>query len=172
MKTLFTNGTLQSFTPVFCIPFSTHWTLVIAFIGLLVTTNNVSFIVPLSVKYFLVYCRLEKFYTAISSVIGLLGKFVDWKCFGDGWCLMDAFRLNYFIRFWQVHSNNRWHKFRGSIRKFFMCGPQSGLSLLFRKWCFWWFHLRYPLGLCHGVPHCRTSTMTYSRTLFLILVEK
>ena len=87
MKTLFTNGTLQSFTPVFCIPFSIHWTLVIAFIGLLVTTNNVSFIVPLSVKYFLVYCRLEKFYTAISSVIGLLGKFVDWNCFGDGWCL-------------------------------------------------------------------------------------
>ena len=113
-----------------------------------------------------------KFYTAISSVIDLSNKFVDWKCFGDGWCLMDAFRLNYFIRFWQVHSNNRWHKFRGSIRKFFMCGPQSGLSLLFRKWCFWWFHLRYPLGLCHGVPHCRTSTMTYSRTLFLLIVEK
>ena len=50
--------------------------------------------------------------------------------------------------------------------------PQSGLTLLFRKWPFWWFCLRHPLGLCHGVPHCRTSTTTYSRTLFLVIVEK
>ena len=50
-------------------------------------------------------------------------------------------------------------------------GPQSGLTLLFGKWRFWWFRLRHPLGLCHGVPHCRTSTMTYSRTLFLLIVE-
>ena len=34
---------------------------------------------------------------------------------------MDAFRLNYFIRFRQVHSNNRWHKFNCSIRKLFGC---------------------------------------------------
>ena len=27
----------------------------------------------------------------------------------------------YFIRSWQVRSNNRWHKFSGSIRKFFGC---------------------------------------------------
>ena len=27
-------------------------------------------------------------------------------------------------------------------------------------------------GVCHGVPHCRTSTMTYSRTLVLLVVEK
>ena len=40
------------------------------------------------------------------------------------------------------------------------------------EWCFWWFCLRHLLGLCHGVPHCRTSTMTYSRTLFLLIVEK
>ena len=75
----------------------------------------------LSVKAFLVYCCLEKFYTAISSVIDLSNKFVDWKCFGYGWCLMDAFRLNYFIRSRQIHSNNRWCKFYGSIRKLFMC---------------------------------------------------
>ena len=43
------------------------------------------------------------------------------KCSRGGWCLMDAFRLNYFFRFRLVHSNNRWHKFHGSIRKFFEC---------------------------------------------------
>ena len=44
--------------------------LAIAFIGLLVATNGItSFVVPLSVKGFLVYRRLGKFYTAISSVI-------------------------------------------------------------------------------------------------------
>ena len=49
-----------------------------AFIGLLVTTNNItSSFVPLNVKGFLVYHRLEKFYTAISSVIDLPNKFVD-----------------------------------------------------------------------------------------------
>ena len=32
--------------------------------------------------------------------------------------------------------------------------------------------LAYPLGLCHGVPHCRTNTMTYLRTLFLLIVDK
>ena len=103
----------------------------------------------------------------------LSNKFADWMCFGDEWCLMDAFRLNYFIRFGQVRSNNRWHKFPGSIGKFIGgYGPQFCLTLLFRKWYFWWFHLLHPLGLCHGVPHCRTSTMTYSRTLFLLIVEK
>ena len=103
-------------------PFPASWTLAIAFIGLLVTTNNItSSFVPLNVKSFLVYHCLEKFYTAIFSVIDLSNKFVDWKCFRDGWCLMDAFRLNYFIRFRQVHSNNRWHKFNGSIRKLFGC---------------------------------------------------
>ena len=85
---------------LFYIPFPARWTLAIAFIGLLVTTNNItSSFVPLNVKGFLVYRRLEKFYTAISSVIDLSNKFVDWKCFGDGWCLMGAFSLNYLIRF-------------------------------------------------------------------------
>ena len=51
-------------------------------------------------------------------------------------------------------------------------GSQSGLTLLFGKWRFWWFRLCHPSSLCHGVSHCRTSTMTYSRTLFLIIVEK
>ena len=51
-------------------------------------------------------------------------------------------------------------------------GPQAGLTLLFGNWRFWWFCLRHPLGLCHGVSHCSTSTMTYSRTLFLLIVEK
>ena len=84
------------------------------------TTNNITrFVVPLSVKGFLVYHHLIKLYIAISSVIDLTNIFVDWKCFGDGWCLMDAFRLNYFIQSRQVHSNNRWHKFH--IRKFFGC---------------------------------------------------
>ena len=79
--------------------------LAIAFIGFLVTTNRItSFVVPLSVKGFLIYRRLEKLYTAISSAIDLSNKFVDRKCFGDGWCLMDAFRYNYFIRSRQVHS--------------------------------------------------------------------
>ena len=41
----------------------------------------------------------------------------------------------------------------------------------FRKTTFWWFRLRHPLRLYHVVLHCRTSTMTYSRTLFLVIVE-
>ena len=121
------------------------------------------FAAPLSVKGLLVYRRLEKLYTAISSVIDLSNKFVGWKCFGDGWCLIDAFRLNYFIQSRQVLSNNRWHKFHGSIIKTFGCTDHNR---------FWWFHLRHPLGLCHGVSHCRTNAMTYSRTLLLLLVEK
>ena len=133
MKPLFTNGTLSPFTPVFCIPFPPRWTPVIAFIRLLVTTNNItSFVVSLSVKG-LAHCCLEKSYTAISSVIDLSKRFVDWKCFGDGWCLMDAFRLNYFIRFRQVHSNNRWHKFHGSIRKFFGCMDHNLAWLYFSE---------------------------------------
>ena len=48
------------------------------FIELLVATNNItSSFVPLNVKGFLVYRHLEKFYTAISSVIDLSNKFVD-----------------------------------------------------------------------------------------------
>ena len=48
------------------------------FIGLLVTTSNItSSFVPLDVKGVLVYHRLEKFYTAISSGIDLSNKFVD-----------------------------------------------------------------------------------------------
>ena len=42
----------------------------------------------------------------------------------------------------------------------------------FQKMTFWWFCLHHPLGLCHSVSHCRTSTMTYSRTLFLLIVKK
>ena len=146
-----------------------RWKLTIAFIGLLVTTTNItSFFIPLNV----VYCCFEKFCTAISSVIDLLNKFVDWMSFGDGWCLMDAFRLNYFIRFNQVQSNNRWHKFHGRQHQkiLWVYGPQSALTLLFGKWRFWWLRLHHPLGLCLGVPHCRTSTMAYSRTLFLLLI--
>ena len=56
-----------------------------------------------------------------NSILQSLLITVDWKCFGDGWCLMDAFRRNCFIRYRQAHSNNRWHKFHGSIRKFFGC---------------------------------------------------
>ena len=98
------------------------------------TTNNItSFFVPLSVKGFLFYRRLKKLYTAISSVIGLSNKFVDWKCFGHGWCLMDAFRLNYFIRFSQVHSNKRWHKFHVSIKKFFECLDHNMAWLYFSE---------------------------------------
>ena len=82
---------------------------------------------------FLIYCRFEKFYTAVSSVIDLPNKFGDWKCFGDGSCLMDAFRLNYFIRFRQVQSNNRWHKFHGSIRKFFGCMDHNLAWLYFSE---------------------------------------
>ena len=48
------------------------------FIGLLVTTNNItSSFVPLNMKGFLFCHRLEKLYTAISSVIDLSNKFVD-----------------------------------------------------------------------------------------------
>ena len=53
-------------------------TLTIAFIGFLVTTNNsTNSFVPLNVKDFVVYHRLEKFYTAISFVTDLSNKFVD-----------------------------------------------------------------------------------------------
>ena len=51
---------LKPFTLVFCIPFPTRWTLVIAFIGLLVAINNItSFFLPLSVKGMLVYRSLK-----------------------------------------------------------------------------------------------------------------
>ena len=130
-----------------------RWTLAIAFIGLLVTTSNVtSFFVPLSVKGFLVYRRLEKFYTAISSVIDLSNKFVDWKCFGDGWCLMDAFRLNYFIRSRQVHSNNRWHKFHSSIRKFFGCMDHNLAWLYFSEMTFLMVLLTSSIGTLPWCP--------------------
>ena len=76
------------------------------------------------------------FYTSIllySSVIDLLNKFVDWKCFGGGWFLMGTFRSNYFIRSRQVHSNNRWYKFHGSIRKFFGCMDHNLAWLYFSE---------------------------------------
>ena len=67
------------------LPFPAHWTPVLIFIGLFATTNNItSFVVPLSVKGLLVYRRLEKLYTEVSSVIDLSDKFVDWKCLKDG----------------------------------------------------------------------------------------
>ena len=121
MKPLLTNGTLQPFTPVFCIPFphvEHSLSLLLDFSWLQAT--SLAFLYHW-VWNFLFYRHFEKFYTAISSVIDLSNKFVDWKCFGDGLCLIDAFRFNYFIRFRQVHSNNRWHKFHGSIRKLFGC---------------------------------------------------
>ena len=109
-------------------------TLAIPFIGLLVTRNKItSFFVPLSVKGFLIYHRLEIFYTAISSVIDLWTKFVEWKCFGVGWCLMDPCRLNHFIRCRQIHSNNRWHEFHVSIRKLFGCMDHNLAWLYFSE---------------------------------------
>ena len=62
--------------------------------------------------------------------------------------------------------------FMAAQKILWLYGPQSGLTLLFGKWRFLWFRLRHPLGLCNGVSHCRTSTVTYSRTLFLLIVEK
>ena len=62
---------------------------------------------PLNVKSFLVYRRLEKFYTAISPAIDLSNKFFNCKCFRDGWYRMVALRLNYLTRFRQVHGNYR-----------------------------------------------------------------
>ena len=61
----------------------------------------------------------------------------------------------------------------------FMAASENSLGVwttiwpdfIFRKMTFWWFRLHHPLGLYHGVLHCRTSTMTYSRTLFLLIVE-
>ena len=44
-------------------------------------------------------------------------------------------------------------------------------DLTFWKITFWWVRQRHPLGLCHGVLYCKTSIMTYSRTLFLVIVE-
>ena len=66
-------------------------------------------------------------------VTDLSNKFVDWKCFGNGWCLMDAFRLNNFIRSRQVHSNNIWHNFHGSIGKFFGCMDHNLAWLYFSE---------------------------------------
>ena len=88
---------LQPFTLIFCVPFPARWTLAITFILLLLTTNNItSFFVPLSVKGFLVYGRLEKLCTATSSVIDLSNKFVDWMCFGDGgaWCMLSGSNIS------------------------------------------------------------------------------
>ena len=66
---------------------------------------------PLSWK--MLYCNLLCHW----SVEGIC----NWKFFEDGWYLMGASRLNYFVASRQVHSNNRWHKFHGNIRKFFGC---------------------------------------------------
>ena len=68
-----------------------------------------TFGLPLSWK--ILYCSLLCHWS-VEQICGL-------KVFRDGWCLMNTFRLNYFIRFWQVHSNNRWHKFHGRVRKLF-----------------------------------------------------
>ena len=59
----------------------------------------------------ILYCNLLCHWS-VEQICGL-------KVFRDGWCLMNTFRLNYFIRFWQIHSNNRWHKFHGRVRKLF-----------------------------------------------------
>ena len=108
--------------PLFCIPFPHVEYLLSLLLDFSWPQKNItSFVVPLIAKGFLVYRRLEKFYTAISSVIDLSNKFMDWRCFGDRWCLMNAFRVNCYIRFREAHSNNRWHKFHGSIWKFFGC---------------------------------------------------
>ena len=46
---------------------------------------------------------------------------------------MDASRLNYFIQFRQIHSNNRCHKSHGSIRKFFGCMDHNLAWLYFSE---------------------------------------
>ena len=170
MKPLFTNGTLQPFTPVFYIPFPARWTLAIAFIGLLVTTNNItSSFVPLNVKGFLVYHRLEKFYTAISSVIdcwtnlwieSVSGMDCAW------WMLSGSTILSDLGKYTAIIDGTN-----------FMAASENSLGVwttiwpdfTFRKMTFF---LRHLLGLCHGVPHCRTSTMTFSRTFSPLIVEK
>ena len=59
---IFRKWDIVAIHSVFCIPFPKCWTLVIAFIGLLVTTNNItSFVAPLSVKGFLVYPVLKNY---------------------------------------------------------------------------------------------------------------
>ena len=88
---------------------------------------------------------------------------------GAWWMLSGStIRLNYqlsgFIRFRLVYSNNRWHKFHGSIRKVFGCMDHNLAWLYFSE-----------NGVFDGfayVIHYRTSTMTYSRTFFLVIVEK
>ena len=89
MKALFTNGTLQPFIPVFCLPFPTRWTLAIALIRRLVTTNNItSFFVPLSVKDFLVYRRL---YCNILSLICRTNLWIECVSGMDGaWWMLSG----------------------------------------------------------------------------------
>ena len=157
MKALFTNGTLQPFIPVFC--HDEHSLLLLLDASWPQTTS-------LAFLYHWVWKTSWSIavYTAISSVIDLSNKFVDWMCFRDGWCLMDAFRLNCLIRFRQVNSNDRWHKFHGSIRKGFACMDHNLAWLCFSE-----------NGAFDGsayVIDCRTSKMTYSRRLFLLIVEK
>ena len=99
----------------------------------------------------------------------MLSKFVDWKCFGDGWCLMDVFRLNYFIRSRYAHSNNRWHKFHGSIRKSLGVWTTIWPEFTFRNMT---FLMVSPTSSIGTLPWCLSSTMTYLRTLFVLIVEK
>ena len=104
----------------------------------IVTTNSISsFVVPLSVKGFLVCRRLEKFYTAISSAIDLSNRFVDRKCFGDGWCLMDASRFNYFIRSREVHSMIDDTNFMAASENSLGVWTTIWPNCIFRKMKFW-----------------------------------
>ena len=121
----------------------------------------------LSVKGFLIYHRLEIFYTAISSVTDLLTKFVDWKCFGVGWCVMDACRLNHFIQCRQVHSNNRWHEFHGSIRKVFGCMNHNLAWLYFSENGV--FHGSAPTSSIGTLPWC-SSLQNQDNDLFKNIV--
>ena len=97
------------------------------FIELLVATNNItSSFVPLNVKGFLVYHHLEKFYTAISSVIDLSNKFVDWKCSGmDGawWILSDSTISSDFGKYTVIIDDTN-----------FMAGSENYLSGSTRIW--------------------------------------
>ena len=100
-----------------------RWKLTIAFIGLLVTTTNItSFFIPLNVKGFLVYCCFEKFCTAISSVIDLLNKFVvEWVSgMDDVWWMLSGSTISSDLSEHTVIIDGT-NFMAGSIRKFFGC---------------------------------------------------
>ena len=63
---------LKPFTLVFCIPFPTRWTLVIAFIGLLVAINNITSFV-LKNSPLLLICQTNLWIQSVSGMDGAWG---------------------------------------------------------------------------------------------------